>query len=129
VVFRVTGEDASGALSTIEHRIEPGGLVPPQVHHLEDELSYLIEGQIGVRIRDEELEVAASSYVFKPRGVPYTSWKTGPEPARILEIICPAGFEKFFEDISTTPAPFPADLMSRNGMSTSRTGSRPRIPL
>ena len=89
--------------------------MPTHVHQLEDELSYVIEGQIGVRFRDEVLEVTAGSYVFKPRGVPHTFWNTGPEPARILEIICPAGFEKF-EDIGTTRAPPPADLTSRYGM-------------
>jgi hypothetical protein len=37
--------------------------------------------------------------VFKPRGQWHTFWNAGDEPARILEIISPAGFERFFEEL------------------------------
>jgi hypothetical protein len=39
------------------------------------------------------------SYVFKPRNIPHTSWNAGPEPARLIEIISPAGFEDFFAEL------------------------------
>jgi hypothetical protein len=37
--------------------------------------------------------------VFKPRDQWHTFWNAGDEPCRILEIISPAGFEHFFEEL------------------------------
>jgi hypothetical protein len=37
--------------------------------------------------------------IFKPRGQWHTFWNAGDEPARILEIISPAGFEGFFDEL------------------------------
>jgi Cupin domain len=37
--------------------------------------------------------------VFKPRDQWHTFWNAGDEPARILEIISPAGFEDFFDEV------------------------------
>jgi hypothetical protein len=36
--------------------------------------------------------------VFKPRGVPHAFWNAGDAPARALEIISPAGFERYFAE-------------------------------
>jgi hypothetical protein len=38
--------------------------------------------------------------VFKPRGIPHTFWNAGDEPARLLELISPAGFENYFRDMA-----------------------------
>ena len=37
--------------------------------------------------------------MFKPRGEWHTFWNAGDEPCRILEIISPAGFERFFAEL------------------------------
>jgi hypothetical protein len=37
--------------------------------------------------------------IFKPRNQWHTFWNAGDEPARILEIISPAGFERFFDEL------------------------------
>ncbi len=60
----------------------------------------LIEGEIGVLIGEEEFRAGAGSYVLKPRGVVHAFWNPGPEPARVLEIISPAGFERYFEELA-----------------------------
>ncbi|HEX2721307.1 MAG TPA: cupin domain-containing protein, partial [Gemmatimonadaceae bacterium] len=41
----------------------------------------------------------AGDFIFKPRGEWHSFWNAGDEPARILEIISPAGFEGYFEEI------------------------------
>jgi hypothetical protein len=38
--------------------------------------------------------------IFKPRNQWHTFWNAGDEPARILEVISPAGFEGFFRELS-----------------------------
>jgi quercetin dioxygenase-like cupin family protein len=100
VIFKIDAETTGGAFSICETTAEPGRLIPPHLHDTEDELSYVIEGRIGVLIGDEEYTAEAGSWVFKPRGIPHTYWNPGPEPARLIEIITPPGFEGFFRDLS-----------------------------
>jgi quercetin dioxygenase-like cupin family protein len=99
VDFKVWGDATGGSLSIVEHPMEPGRLVPPHVHENEDELSYVLEGTFGVRVGDRVATAGPGTYVFKPRGVPHTFWNAADEPGRLLEIIWPAGFERFFESL------------------------------
>jgi len=105
--FKVWGYQTSGRLAIVENPIAPYRLVPPHVHTMEDELSYVLEGRIGVRIGDEIVEAGPGTYIYKPCNVPHTFWNPGSEPARIMEIICPAGFENYFTEI--------AELFERGG--------------
>jgi hypothetical protein len=41
----------------------------------------------------------AGDFVFTPREQCHTFWNAGDEPARILEIISPAGFEQYFAEL------------------------------
>jgi hypothetical protein len=84
----------------VEHPVEPRVIVEPHIHQREDELSYVLAGTIWARVGDEEIEATAGSYVWKPRKVLHTFWNPGPDPARILEIISPAGFEWFFTELA-----------------------------
>lgn len=97
VDFKVWGEDTAGSLSIVEHPMEPGRLVPPHVHHNEDELSYVLQGTFGVKVGSEVATAGPGTYIFKPKGVPHTFWNAGKDRARLIEIIWPAGLEHFFE--------------------------------
>jgi quercetin dioxygenase-like cupin family protein len=100
VDFKIWGYQTGGRLAVVEHPIDARRLVPPHTHTMEDELSYVLEGRIGARIGDEETEVDAGTYVYKPCGIPHTFWNPTDAPARLLEIICPAGFENYFQEIA-----------------------------
>jgi mannose-6-phosphate isomerase-like protein (cupin superfamily) len=105
VVFKLSGVDTAGAFAVVEHPIEPGRLVLPHVHQHEDEYSYVLEGTIGARVGDREVAAAGpGSYLLKPRGLMHTFWNPGPGPARLLEIISPAGFETYFAELAETGA-------------------------
>ena len=80
----------------VEHPFPVGALVPPHLHTLEDEYSIVTEGEIGFRSGDREVVLGAGGYITKPRGEMHTMWNAGKIPARMIEIIQPAGFEDFF---------------------------------
>ncbi len=100
VVFRLSGQATGGAFSLVEHPIAPGTLVPPHTHSHEDEYSYVLEGEVGVKIGDQEFLATAGDIIVKPRGVSHTFWNPGPRAARLLEIIAPAGFERYFDEMA-----------------------------
>lgn len=104
VKFKIEGHETGGAFSIVEHPVAPRTLVIPHVHEREDEFSYVLEGEIGARIGDEELIVGPGTYVLKPRGIPHTFWNPTDRPARLLEIISPAGFEMFFRELASLMA-------------------------
>ena len=100
VTFKLAGNLTNGSLSAIEHQLAPGVLAaPPHTHQHEDEISYILEGTITVQLGERVMDAPPGTLVFKPRGEPHTFWNQGSVPARLLEIITPAGFERYFAEL------------------------------
>jgi quercetin dioxygenase-like cupin family protein len=99
VRFKLWGADTGGALSVVEHPFPVGALVPPHRHTREDEYSIVTEGEIGFRSGDREVVLGPGGYITKPRGELHAMWNAGTAPARMIEIISPAGFEHFFREV------------------------------
>ena len=100
VRFMIDGEEAHGGFSLVEHPMSPRALAAPLHRHTrEDEYSYVLEGRIGALLGEEALVAGPGDLLFKPRNQWHTFWNAGDEPARILEIIAPAGFERFFREL------------------------------
>ena len=133
VTFKIDAENTGGALSIVEHPFAVGALVPPHVHTREDEISYVLEGEIGFRSEDDEVVLGVGGYIIKPRNQVHAMWNAGPTPARMIEIISPAGFEGFFRElveITDVRAPDPtevAEIGDRYGLPFAEPGWLPDI--
>jgi quercetin dioxygenase-like cupin family protein len=99
VIFKIDGADSAGALSIVEHTFAVGALVPPHLHTREDEYSAVLEGEIGFRSEDDEVVLGPGGYIVKPRAQVHAMWNAGTTPARMIEVIAPAGFEHFFREL------------------------------
>ena len=110
VVFKLFGKDTGGAVSIVEHPFPVGSLVPPHMHTREDEFSIVTEGQIGFRSGDKEVVLGAGGYIVKPRQELRTMWNAGATPARMIEVISPAGFEGFFWELADLIAAGPPEF-------------------
>ena len=101
VRFMVEGGRSGGGFALVEHPIGPRVLAAPlHTHEREDEYTYVLEGEVGFQIGEEVLVARLGDLVFKPRGIPHAFWNAGDEPARALEIISPAGFERYFAEVA-----------------------------
>src|SRR3977135_2787586 len=99
--FMVDGAESGGGFSLVEHPMEPRALAAPlHRHNREDEYSFVLEGRVGADRGGKIVEGEVGALIFKPRGQWHTFWNAGDSPARILEIISPAGFEKFFDTMA-----------------------------
>lgn len=122
VHFKLWGEDTGGALAIVEHPFPVGALVAPHLHTREDEYSIVTEGTIGFRSGNREAILGPGGYITKPRRELHAMWNAGPTPARMIEIITPAGFEHFFREVADLIAAGPtaadqgADLAERYGL-------------
>src|SRR3954466_16243516 len=100
VRFMIDGAETDERFSLVEHPIAPRSLAAPLHRHLrEDEYTFVLEAQVGCLLGDEVLVANPGDLVWKPRNQWHTFWNPTDEPARILEIISPAGFERFFDEL------------------------------
>jgi quercetin dioxygenase-like cupin family protein len=100
VRFMVWGAETGGTFSLVEHPIPPRTLVAPlHLHTREDEYSYVLEGRMGAQLGDDVAYAEPGDLVFKPRNQWHTFWNAGDTTCRLLEIISPAGFEHFFNEL------------------------------
>ena len=103
VRFMIPGADTGTRFSLVEHPIPPRGLAAPlHRHNRVDEYIYVLEGRMGALLGADVVYAEAGDLVHKPRDQWHTFWNAGDEPCRILEIISPAGFERFFQSIAET---------------------------
>jgi quercetin dioxygenase-like cupin family protein len=100
VRFMIDGEETGGGFSLVEHPMSAKALgAPLHRHSREDEYSYVLEGRMGALLGDEVVEGGPGDLIFKPRNQWHSFWNAADEPTRILEIISPAGFERYFEEL------------------------------
>ncbi len=100
VRFMIDGLEAGDRFSLVEHPMAPRTLAAPLHRHTrEDEYSFVLEGSVGALLGDDVAIGKPGDLIFKPRNQWHTFWNDGDTPARILEIISPAGFEHFFEEV------------------------------
>jgi quercetin dioxygenase-like cupin family protein len=101
VRFMIDGDTTGGAFSLVEHPLPPRALgAPLHTHRSEDEYSYVLEGRVGVQLGHDLLEAGPGDLLLKPRGIAHAFWNAGDEPARLLELISPAGFENYFRELA-----------------------------
>jgi mannose-6-phosphate isomerase-like protein (cupin superfamily) len=99
--FIVAGDPSDGRFSVVEHPIVPRGLAAPvHIHTREDEFSFVLEGRLGFQLRSDVVYAEPGDLVYKPRDVWHTFWNATDRPARLLEIISPAGFEQLFVELA-----------------------------
>ena len=101
---------ADGAFVVVEWQAPDDPIGPAQpvaplhVHHGDDEAWYVLEGALGFRLDEREVEARAGSGVFAPRGVAHTYWNAGPGPARYLLVMTPA-ILRLIEELHAAPLP------------------------
>jgi hypothetical protein len=71
-----------------------------RLHTREDEFSFVLEGRWGFQLGSDVVYAEPGDLVYKPRDVWHTFWTATDRPARLLEIISPAGFEQLLVELN-----------------------------
>lgn len=100
--WHVDGAASGGALSIAEALVRAGGEPPLHVHAREDEVFYVLEGEVLFQRGTERIEAAAGDAVVLPRGIQHGFALRSPE-ARMLVTTTPAGLEQAFR-VCSEPA-------------------------
>jgi quercetin dioxygenase-like cupin family protein len=116
LTFKIGSADTDGALTAFETIAAPGEGPPLHIHVNDDEIFYALEGSFRFKLDGELLDARAGTLAFIPKGVAHTWQNIGDEPARLLIVTAPAGFERFFELFAQIPADAsPAEEFRRIG--------------
>ena len=94
-VVKVTSEQTNGALAVVETTLAPKGLIEQHVH-ANDVWIYVLAGEVGVLVGDEIATGGQGSWLLKPRDIPHAMWNPASVPARVMEVLTPAGTENYF---------------------------------
>jgi mannose-6-phosphate isomerase-like protein (cupin superfamily) len=93
----LVGEETAGALYATDVYLSPGFGAPPHHQPTEEELWYLLEGELDVRVGTRSALIKAGSFAFIPRDTSHTFKNNGQAPVRLLAWNAPAGHERAFE--------------------------------
>src|SRR5918996_3208213 len=95
ILRRTSSQETGGRLSLVEGLLPPGAMTPLHVLPRVDQILYVVEGELTAYLPGVERVLRSGDSMLQPAGVPQTHRVTSSEPARVLAISSPAGFERF----------------------------------
>jgi quercetin dioxygenase-like cupin family protein len=100
ISHKVKSKDTNGVFSVMEFVTPPGKGVALHVHEREDELVYLLEGEIEVTLGDQKMKAVPGVMALLPRGIPHGFTNVGNKPSRLLDTILPGQFDNYFVELA-----------------------------
>jgi quercetin dioxygenase-like cupin family protein len=99
LTMKATSEETGGAFLLFEDLMSAGKTTPLHIHRDEDELLYVLEGELLVHIEGEDHAVGPHGVAIAPRGVPHAFLVTS-HSARVLCLQTPGSAEAFYREAS-----------------------------
>ena len=100
IIRKINAQQTSDAFSIVELIYPPGNFTPPHRHEKTYEVGYVLEGELGFMVAEEDFRVGAGSFVVRPKGVPHAIWNITDRPAKLLDVYTPAGFEAWYSELA-----------------------------
>ena len=100
VTHRLTSEQSGGSIYIFESVFEPGDANRLHVHSREDEIGYVLEGSLEVRLRDRTAILEAGGVAHLPRHLPHALRNPGDTTARYLFMAVPGGLDRWFDALA-----------------------------
>ena len=97
---KIKSKDTNNVFSVMEFVTPPGKGVALHVHEREDELVYLLEGEIEVTLGNQKMKAVPGVMALLPRGIPHGFTNIGDKPSRLLDTILPGQFDNYFVELA-----------------------------
>jgi mannose-6-phosphate isomerase-like protein (cupin superfamily) len=92
-------QTGSGAYYLFEFEFDPESGNRLHVHRYEDEVVYVLEGAIEIRLGDQKLQVSAGGVAHLPKRIPHALYSPLKTRSRYLGMAVPGGMENFFDEL------------------------------
>lgn len=100
VTHKLTSQQTGGAYYLFETAFDPGTGNKLHVHRREDEIGYVVEGALEIRLRDRSQVLDAGGIARLPKGIPHAIRNPLATPSRYLFIAVPAGLDQWFDAVA-----------------------------
>ena len=94
--IKLSSAETGGQFIFVEIEVQPGFGPPYHVHDREDELFYIVSGQVEFVIDGQRVVAGPGDTVFGVRGVPHRFRGAGDGPARMTVMVTGTNFEAFY---------------------------------
>jgi quercetin dioxygenase-like cupin family protein len=95
VKVRIAASEGNDSLSVIEHRAPFGDSPPLHVHHTEDEIFYILEGEFRVQVANDIRRYGPGTVLLGPKGIPHTYRVESSAGGRFVTVTAHGDFERF----------------------------------
>ena len=95
--LKISGSDSDGGMAVFEQTsLSQGAGTPLHVHHFQNEIFYVLEGDYFFKVGDDEFHLSAGDSIFLPQKIPH-AWTQVSASGKMEVIFQPAGkMENFF---------------------------------
>lgn len=107
--------ETGGAFALVDSVTEAGYGPPRHVHENEDEAFFILSGDVEFWTRDGTVLKGPGEAAFMPRGVEHAFRVAGEQPARMLTMLTPGGFEAYFLEMGRNGYRIPEDMVAVAG--------------
>ncbi len=101
VTHKLTQPQTGGAFYLFEAEFEAETGNSLHVHRYEDEVVYVLQGGIEIRLDSRKLQVGAGGAAHLPKNIPHALYNPLKTPLKILAMAVPGGMENFFDELGT----------------------------
>jgi quercetin dioxygenase-like cupin family protein len=98
---KISGDDNGGGFALFEQTsISPGRGTPMHIHHSQDEVFYVLEGNYHFQAGEDKFRLGAGDSIFLPMKVPH-AWTQVSDKGKMAVLFQPAGkMENFFTAVA-----------------------------
>jgi mannose-6-phosphate isomerase-like protein (cupin superfamily) len=117
VTHKLTSAQTGGAYYLCEAVFGPESGSPLHIHHHEDEVIYVLEGAIDIRLDNEKLNVPTGGIVHLPKKVAHALQNPLKTPLKIMVYAIPGGLEHYFDEVDAALQNGPLDAETHTKIS------------
>ena len=105
----LSGKDTGGACCWLDVSLAPGMGVPRVTHTREDEVYFVLAGELEVTVGEKTFVLRSGDTLLAPRDIPHQLRNSGNVENHYLLLFSPSGFEEF---VMATAVPAPDNAVA-----------------
>jgi len=100
ITHKLTPQQTSSGYYLFEFEFGPESGNRLHVHSYEDEVVYVLDGAIEIRLGDQKSQAVTGGVAHLPKHIPHALYNPLKTPSRYLGMAIPGGMENFFDELA-----------------------------